>query len=82
MNTGEALKASRVSAKMIRYYEQIGLIPPADRIDSGYRAYTQATCTGCTLSICPRSRVFGDHDQRLPAGIYRAVRFFIFQRES
>ena len=27
---------------MIRYYEQIGLIPPADRTDSGYRAYTQA----------------------------------------
>lgn len=41
MNIGEASKASKVSAKMIRYYEQIGLIPPADRTDSGYRAYTQ-----------------------------------------
>lgn len=41
MNIGEAAKASKVSAKMIRYYEQIGLIPPADRTDSGYRAYTQ-----------------------------------------
>ena len=40
MNIGEASKASRVSAKMIRYYEQIGLIPPAERTDSGYRAYT------------------------------------------
>jgi len=39
MNIGEASKASKVSAKMIRYYEQIGLIPPADRTDSGYRAY-------------------------------------------
>lgn len=39
MNIGEASKASRVSAKMIRYYEQIGLIPPAARTDSGYRAY-------------------------------------------
>jgi len=27
---------------MIRYYEQIGLIPAANRTDSGYRAYTQA----------------------------------------
>lgn len=42
MNIGAAAKASRVSAKMIRYYEQIGLIPAASRTDSGYRAYTQA----------------------------------------
>ena len=42
MNIGEASKTSRVSAKMIRYYEQIGLIPAADRTDAGYRAYTQA----------------------------------------
>ena len=42
MNIGEASKASKVSAKMIRYYEQIGLIPPADRTESGYRTYTQA----------------------------------------
>ena len=41
MNIGEASKASKVSAKMIRYYEQIGLIPPADRTDSGYRVYTR-----------------------------------------
>ena len=42
MNIGEAAKASSVSAKMIRYYEQIGLIPAADRTESGYRAYSQA----------------------------------------
>jgi MerR family gold-responsive transcriptional activator of gol and ges genes len=42
MNIGAAAKASNVSAKMIRYYEQIGLIPPAGRTDAGYRAYTQA----------------------------------------
>ncbi|MGC4028668.1 MAG: Cu(I)-responsive transcriptional regulator [Steroidobacteraceae bacterium] len=42
MNIGEASKASGVSAKMIRYYEQIGLIPMADRTPSGYRAYSQA----------------------------------------
>jgi MerR family gold-responsive transcriptional activator of gol and ges genes len=42
MNIGEASKTSRVSAKMIRYYEQIGLIPAAERSDSGYRAYTSS----------------------------------------
>ncbi len=42
MNIGEASKASKVSAKMIRYYEQIGLTPAAHRTDAGYRAYTQS----------------------------------------
>ncbi|MCW5720189.1 MAG: Cu(I)-responsive transcriptional regulator [Devosia sp.] len=39
MNIGQAADASGVSAKMIRYYEQIGLIRPPHRTDSNYRVY-------------------------------------------
>jgi len=40
MNISEAAKASGVTTKMVRYYEEIGLIPPAARTEAGYRIYT------------------------------------------
>jgi MerR family copper efflux transcriptional regulator len=39
VNIGQAAEQSGVSAKMIRYYEQIGLIVPPHRTDSNYRVY-------------------------------------------
>ena len=39
MNIGEVSKASGVSVKMIRHYEEIGLLPAAARTQSGYRVY-------------------------------------------
>lgn len=42
MNIGAAARASGVSERMIRHYEQIGLIPPAARRNSGYRDYSDA----------------------------------------
>ena len=39
MQIGEVAETTGVSAKMIRHYESIGLIPPPGRRDSNYRDY-------------------------------------------
>lgn len=40
MNIGDVAKASEVSSKMIRRYEEQGIIPKAGRSSSGYRKYS------------------------------------------
>ena len=57
MNIGDAAKASGVNAKMLRYYESIGLIPRAERTEAGYRTYSAADVD--TLRFIRRARDFG-----------------------
>ena len=56
-NIGQAAAASGVSAKMIRHYEQIGVIPPADRTFANYRIYSQNDVH--TLQFVRRARALG-----------------------
>jgi Cu(I)-responsive transcriptional regulator len=57
MNIGEAAKLSGVSAKMVRHYESLGLLPEVARTDSGYRQYGDKEVH--TLRFIRRARDLG-----------------------
>jgi MerR family copper efflux transcriptional regulator len=68
VNIGETAAASGVSAKMIRYYEGMELIPAVARRQAGYRIYTEAEVR--TLCFIHRARELGfsiEHIKRLLA---------------
>jgi len=57
MNIGEASRETGVSVKMIRYYEERGLIPAPGRTASGYRVYADRDIQ--TLRFIRRARDLG-----------------------
>lgn len=57
MNIGDASKATGISVKMLRYYEEIGLVRPALRAYSGYRVYSEQNIA--TLRFVRRARELG-----------------------
>ncbi|KJH64792.1 Cu(I)-responsive transcriptional regulator [Acinetobacter calcoaceticus] len=63
MNIGQASKQSGISAKMIRYYEEIGLLEAAQRSASGYRIYSETDLK--TLNFLKHARELGFSSEQM-----------------
>lgn len=57
ITVGEAARRAGVSPKAVRLYEAKGILPPAERTDSGYRTYSEADVQ--VLRFVRRARALG-----------------------
>jgi MerR family gold-responsive transcriptional activator of gol and ges genes len=71
MNIGKAARVSGVNAKLIRHYESIGIIPKAQRTDSGYRVYSENEVHILTFVKRARSLGFSMAEIKRLVGLWR-----------
>ena len=71
MNIGQAAAATGVSAKMLRHYESIGLMPKAKRTSSNYRNYTEADVHTLRFVRTARDLGFSIDDIRALLALWR-----------
>jgi len=57
LTIGRLAKTTGVATKTIRYYEQVGVLPPASRTAAGYRQYTEEAVQ--RLLFIRRARALG-----------------------
>jgi MerR family copper efflux transcriptional regulator len=74
LNISQAAAASGVSAKMLRHYETIGLVPKARRTASNYRSYTDRDVHTLRFVRTARDLGFSIEDIRALLAPWRAPR--------
>lgn len=71
MTIGEAASRSGMPPKTIRFYEEIGLIRPAERFENQYRAYSERDVHTLRFIHRARSLGFALKDIRALLALYR-----------